>query len=539
MPKFAAIDIGSNSCRLAIAEVQAHQLRILHEDREIVRLGDSVFETGMISPDAMANTIRALKRFQKSVQAEVVDRVRVVATSAMRDARNAGAFTAWVKSAIGWNVEVISGLEEGRLIHLGVTTHEPGARGRCLLIDLGGGSCEITLSDGGRIQEMVSLPLGSVRLQQEFLHTDPPTKDEGQQLRIYIDRELRKLQRKLTGQPTIPLVIATSGSAAALAEASTAPIALGKGKVKIAAKSAGRATLAKSDNSDAHELRSGLKLAPLTATAISVRSLANRLVTMTNAQRLAVPGIGPKRSEIIIGGAFVYAEILERLKLPGFRYSPLGLRDGMLAQMLADTDTRASVHRAIEEERWNGVLAICKRYSVDMKRAEPVRGDALKLFDDLQRVHLLPPEYREWLAAAAMMSEVGKFVSHQGHHRHTQYLIANSEMFGFSPAQRAVVAAIARYLGKSRPDAMDRPLRAVPLEEHHHVLRSIVLLRLAVALNQEQASEHVRFVTRTYPKRILLELHARRGAELEQWSLKKEKGYFREVFRRDLMIELA
>lgn len=541
MPKFAAIDIGSNSCRLAIAEVAQHQLKILHEDREVVRLGESVFETGMISPDAMANTIRALKRFQKSVQTEVVDRVRVVATSAMRDARNAAAFTAWVKSALGWSVEVISGLEEGRLIHLGVTTHEPGARGRCLLIDLGGGSCEITLSDGSRIQEMVSLPLGSVRLQQEFLHTDPPTRDEQQQLRTYIDRELRKLERKLSGQPPIPLVIATSGSAAALAEASTAPVKppVPRIKTKPGLKPGAKLSTKKLDTSDAHELRSGLKLEPLTATADSVKSLAGRLVTMTNEQRLAVPGIGPKRSEIIIGGALVYAEILTRLKLSGFRYSPLGLRDGILAQMLADTDTRASVHRAIEEERSNGVLIICKRYAVDLKRAEPVRADALKLFNDLQRVHGLPPEYREWLAAAAMMNEVGKFVSHQGHHRHTYYLIANSEMFGFSPAQRAIVAAIARYLGKSRPDAMDRPLRTVPLEEHSYVIRAIVLLRLAVALNQDQAGEHVRFSVRAYPKRILLELAARRGAELEQWSLKKEKGYFREVFRRDLIVEVA
>ncbi len=537
MPKFAAIDIGSNSCRLAIAEVQQHQLKILHEDREIVRLGESVFETGMISPDAMANTIRALKRFQKAVQAEVVDRVRVVATSAMRDARNASAFTAWVKSAIGWNVEVISGLEEGRLIHLGVTTHEPGARGRCLLIDLGGGSCEITLSDGGRVEEMVSLPLGSVRLQQEFLHTDPPTRDEQQQLRIYIDRELRKLERKLAGQAAIPLVIATSGSAAALAEASVAPVKVAPAKIK--AKPGGKTAGRKAEASDAHELRSGLKLEPLTATAASVRSLADRLVTMTNFQRLAVPGIGPKRSEIIIGGALVYAEILGRLKLGGFRYSPLGLRDGMLAQMLADTDTRASVHRAIEQERWAGVLAICKRYNVDLKRAEPVRADAVKLFNDLQRVHGLPPEYREWLAAAAMMNEIGKFVSHQGHHRHTYYLIANSEMFGFSPGQRAIVAAIARYLGKSRPEAVDRPLRTVPLEQHSEVLRAIVLLRLAVALSQDQAGEHVRFVARAYPKRVLLELQAKRGAELEQWSLKKEKSYFREVFRRDLVVELA
>ncbi len=541
MPKLAAIDIGSNSCRLAIAEVQQHRLKILHEDREVVRLGESVFETGMISPDAMAVTIRALKRFQKSVQAEVVDRVRVVATSAMRDARNAAAFIAWVKSALGWTVEVISGLEEGRLIHLGVTTHEPGAQGRCLLIDLGGGSCEITLSDGGRVQEMVSLPLGSVRLQQEFLRTDPPSRDEQQQLRTYIDRELRKLERKLSGQPKIPLVIATSGSAAALAEASSVATVTGRlAEPKTKAKLPARAAAKKQPSLAARELRSALKLEPLTASTATVRSLATRLVTMTNAERMLVPGIGPKRSEIIIGGAFVYAEILERLKLSGFRYSPLGLRDGILAQMLAETDTRASVHRAVEEERWNGVLAICKRYQVDAKRAEPLHADAAKLFDDLQRVHALPAEFREWLASAAMMQSVGKFVSHQGHHRHTYYLIANSEMFGFSPSQRAIVAAIARYIGKSRPDPMDRPMRGLPLEMHSEVIRAIVLLRLALALNQDQAGEHIRFATHVYPKRVVLELNVRRGsAELERWSLRKERAYFREVFRRDLVVEVA
>ncbi|MFN2975160.1 Ppx/GppA phosphatase family protein [Terriglobus aquaticus] len=538
MPKFAAIDIGSNSCRLAIAEVQQHKLHMLHEDREVVRLGESVFETGLISPDAMATTIRALKRFQKAVQTQVVDRVRVVATSAMRDAQNASAFTAWVKSELGWNVEVISGLEEGRLIHLGVTTHEPGARGRCLLIDLGGGSCEITLSENGRVQEMVSLPLGSVRLQQEFLHTDPPSREEQNQLRTYIDRELRKLERKFGPQAPIPLVIATSGSAAALAEASTvlaeSKPAKSKGKTLI------KLPARKPRNFAAHELRSALRLEPLTANTPTVRALAAQLVTMTNEQRMAVPGIGPKRSEIIIGGAFVYAELLERLKLSGFRYSPLGLRDGILAQMLADVDNRASVHRAIEQERWNGVLEICKRYAVDMKRAEPVRNDVTRLFDDLQRVHTLSPEFREWLAAAAMMQGVGRYVSHQGHHRHTHYLIANSEMFGFSPAQRALVAAIARYMGKSRPVAMDKPMRAVPVELHTSVMQSVALLRLAVALNQDLASDPVRFTSKVYPKRVLLQLQVRRGsAELERWALRKESAYFREVFRRDLDVELA
>ena len=147
MPIFAAIDIGSNSCRLKIAKVVAHQLKTLHEDREVTRLGASVFESGLVSPEAMAATLRALKRFQRAVQAHGVDQIRVVATSAMRDARNGPAFQAWVKAETGWNMEIISGLEEGRLIHLGVMERASRARaGRVLLVDLGGGSCEITLS---------------------------------------------------------------------------------------------------------------------------------------------------------------------------------------------------------------------------------------------------------------------------------------------------------------------------------------------------------------------------------------------------------
>ena len=418
MPTFAAIDIGSNSSRLKIASVSQHRLKTLHEDREVTRLGESVFQTGMISPDAMANTIKALRRFHKAVQLHVVDKVRVVATSAMRDARNATAFVEWVKSSTGWNIEVISGLEEGRLIHLGVVTHEPGARGRCLLIDLGGGSCEVTLSDGGLVKEMVSLPLGAVRLQQEFLQHDPPGKDDVARLKQYIDRELQRGEKKL-GRPHVPLVIATSGTAAALAEAALA----------TAAKLPVRRSLPKTGGI--------VRFKPQIASTADVRRLSDKLVKMTNAQREAVPGIGPKRSEIIIGGAEVYASLLERFALKGFRYSPLGLRDGMLAQMLGEVDLRAEVHRKIENERRAGVLQVSKRYGIDQKKAEPVRLHAVQLFDSLEKVHELPPDYKLWLESAAMMQDVGKFMNHQGHHRHTQYIIANSDIFGFSPEQRA------------------------------------------------------------------------------------------------------
>jgi len=524
MPVFAAIDIGSNSCRLKIASVAQHHLKTLHEDREVTRLGESVFQTGEISPDAMANTIKALRRFHKAVQLQVVDKVRVVATSAMRDARNAAAFTEWVRSATGWKVEVISGLEEGRLIHLGVVSHEPGAKGRCLLIDLGGGSCEVTLSDGGRVKEMLSLPLGAVRLQQEFLQQDPPPKDDVARLKQYIDRELKRVERKL-GVPRVALVLGTSGTAAALAEAS---LAVASKPAKPALPKPRGAARAKVNEADTP----------------SVRALADKLLKMNNAQRAAVPGIGPRRSEIITGGALVYAGLLERLGLKGFRYSPLGLRDGMLAQMLAEVDQRAAVHQEIESERWAGVLEVCRRYAIDQKKAEPVRLHVVQLFDSLAKVHDLPSVYRTWLAAAAMMADVGKFMNHQGHHRHTQYIIANSEIFGFSPEQRAIVSAIARYMGKTRPnlrpDAMDRVMRAVPAEEHGHVVRAVVLLRLALALNQDRASAVVGLKTSVYPKRVVLDIvPGRGGAALEAWALKKEAGYFFEIFRRELFVEVA
>jgi len=523
MPTFAAIDIGSNSCRLAIASVQQHRLKTLYEDREVTRLGESVFETGVISPEAMANTIKALKRFHRAAQVHVADRVRVVATSAIRDARNSEAFRAWVKSATGWNVEVISGLEEGRLIHLGVVTHEPGARGRCLLIDLGGGSCEVTFSDKGRIQSMVSLPLGAVRLQQEFLQNDPPSKSDVASLRKFIDRELRRTERKL-GHPRVGLVIATSGTAAALAEASHS---LPAEDVIERAPTKGKRGRAGS--------------AALMTNTRAVRRIADRLLKMNNAQRAAVPGIGPRRSEIICGGAQVYAALLERMGLKGFRYSRLGLRDGMLAQMLAETDTRASVHRTMEAERWKGVLELCRHYGVDLKKATLHSEQAAQIFDQLERVHELPEEYRLWLRAAAIMQGVGKYMNHQGRHRHSQYIIANSEIFGFSPQQRAIVGAITRYQGKTRPDPLDRVMRTVPAEQHTNVIRAIVLLRLAQTLNQDRGTTAaVRVRTRVYPKRVIMDLvPSRGGAELELWSLKKEASYFRDVFRRELFVDVA
>ena len=519
MPTFAAIDIGSNSCRLKIAKVVSHQLRTLHEDREVTRLGASVFATGLVSPEAMAATLRALKRFQRAVQQHGADQIRVVATSAMRDARNAAAFQAWVKAETGWNMETISGLEEGRLIHHGLMS-EPGAGGKLLLIDLGGGSCEITLSEHKRIKETISVPLGAVRLTEEFLQVDPASHEDLARMRRLITRELRKAHRRI--QPgKVQMVIATSGTAAALAEACAAVLAKSGKQMKSARKSV---------------RNGGAAFAP----APLVRKLAAKLSRMSLPEREAVPGIGPRRAEIITAGVQVFAELLESYDLPGFRYSPLGLRDGILAQMLAAQDQRAAVHRQFELERWESVVATAQRYGVDMRQAEPVRGHAVQLYRDLSSLHRLPEEYEAYVAAAAVLRDTGKFINHQGHHRHTQYIVSSSEMYGYTQVQRTIVSAIARYQGKSRPQPNDRALRNIPAEEHKRVERAVVLLRLAVALNQDRASDVLKVAAKVYPKRVYLEVEpGRTGAELELWSLRKEADYFREVFDRELFATLA
>ena len=509
MQTFAAIDIGSNSCRLKIARVVQHSLRVVHEDREVTRLGSSVFETGLVSPEAMAATLSALKRFYRAVQQHGADRVRAVATSAMRDARNGRAFLAWVKDETGWEVEIISGLEEGRLIHRGVMNNEPGTAGRCLLIDVGGGSCEISLSEHKRIKETVSLPLGAVRLTEEFLKSDPPAKEELARMKQFIGRELRRASRRMTPE-RVSVVIATSGTAAALSEASKA----------------------------IHKVRDGRK--EYITPAQDVKRLTDKLKKMKNEVRSGVAGIGPRRSEIIVAGAHVYTVLLEHFSLVGFRYSDMGLRDGILAQMLAEQDPRTSAHQQYERDRWEAVLETSRRYGVDPRQGEPVRQHAAQLFHDLSSVHALPPDYLTWLQAAAMLRDIGKFMNYQGHHRHAQYIIANSEIFGFTATQRVVTSAIARYIGKSRPEPEGRTMRQVPPEDYEHVRRSVVLLRLAVALNQDRASDVLRVRVRVYPKRVLLELSpGRTGAELELWSLRKEAAYFREVFRRELFVTLA
>jgi len=510
MPTFAAVDIGSNSVRLKIARLQGGRLKELHEDREVTRLGEGVFSSGLLSPETMSETMRVLRRFHRATQECGTDSVRVVATSAVRDARNSRAFLDWVRTRTGWTVEIISGLEEARLIHLGIVSRARLGARRILLVDLGGGSCELTLSVDGSIRDTVSLSLGAVRLTGEFLKHDPPRKSELKQLVGFVGRGIVRIQDRIRSA-RVESVIATSGTAAALASIA-------------------------SHLARARQRRNGTMV-----TREVMRRIVKQITRMTLEQRQRVRGIGPRRAEIICAGAIVFAELLERCHLAGFRYSPLGLRDGILAQMAAEYDRSTRSGRAVESERWESLQRAVEHYRVDIHHALQVRDAALLLFSSLKSVHQLPPEYREWISAAAMLYEVGDYVNRAGHHRHTYYIISNSEILGYTPQQRRIIGSIARYLGKSRPTPDDGPMSVLNPQEQAAVTKASMLLRIARALHMNRSQSVQRFAVSARNGRVSLKLTPRGNASLalEMWAIEKDGAYFREVFGRELSVAAA
>ncbi len=500
MPIFAAVDIGANSVRLKIAKLVNHRLSVVHQDREVTRLGESVFRSGTLDPAAIALTVKVLSRFYKAVQTHGAQSVRVVATSPLRDSSNGSAFTAWVKAATGWRVETVTGPEEGRLIHLGVISGMRLPPGRMLLIDLGGGSCELTLSLHGQIESIHSLPLGAVRLTRAFLQHDPAKKRELQQMKAFIGEEMGRVESELAAAP-VQMTVATSGTAAALAD-------------MWAARTKKRVTAVPRE---------------------VLVELARQLGKMDVEQRRALKGIGPRRAEIITAGATVYSELLSRLHLPEFRYSPLGLCDGILAQLASEYDVSPGARKRIESERENTLLRMARQYHIDLRFAERVRRHAAVLFEELRPLHRLPDEYADWLAAACMLQEIGSFINRTGRRRHTYYVIAHSEMFGYTVRQRLTIAAIARYISASPPLMGSKPMRVLAAADRPLVAKAVGLLRLARALEQGRRGTVTGVRVRVETRRVILLLQAKRpGPELELWALNNERPYFREVFGREL-----
>ena len=318
------------------------------------------------------------------------------------------------------------------------------------MVDLGGGSCELTISSQGHIRETVSLPLGAVRLTNEFLQHDPPRK-----------AELRRARLCGTGnradcRPHYPIAAKSRDCDFRDGQPPSPPCVMAFTRQKVRAQPG------------FHEHRCA--------------ALPNCYHASLWSSGLKQPGVGPRRAEIVTAGAVVYAELLERCQLAGFRYSPLGLRDGLLAQMAAEYDGSTRSGKHIQSERWDSIKAAVAHYRVDMSHALQVREAAMHLFKSLKSVHRLPPEYEEWLSAAAMLYEVGttSIATDDTVTRITSWRIP---ILGYTPEQRRIIAAIARYLGKSRPVPGDGAMKVLPPPDREYVRKALLLLRLARALN--------------------------------------------------------
>ena len=504
MVRYAAVDIGSNSFRLAVAEATPRGgLNLIATDRQVTRLGAGVFSNGVIGKQAMADVVKTLTRFREIYQPLQVSAVRAVATSAVRDARNQAAFLAAASAAIGTTVEIISGLEEARLIHNGILSRWPQQGRRVLMIDIGGGSAEIIESHGGKLISAVSKPLGAVRLTEMFLHHNPPMAGELERMEAFIDEKLDSLI------PKIPVhydrAIGTSGTAAATVRAVN--------QVKRAEREA-------ADQAQ--------------ASTAALGRLYRELGSMSEAQRRKVPGIGPRRSEIIVAGAAVFHRILKVFKVRSVSYSASGVRDGILFD-LAERRAGIEFTRMSNEQR-GGVEQMARRFSVNLPHARRVASVAHELFVGLRPMHELPAAAGRLIDAAAYLLDTGHAISATAHHKHSYYIVVNSDLAGFTNQERLMIALLCRFHRKSLPESRHEIFINQAEEVRETVWRLIPLLRLADGLVEPQSTvENVECAVRSGT--ITVTVDSTNDVQLEQWTAEMAAVIFKAVYGKRLVLE--
>ena len=505
MPRYAAIDVGSNSIRMEAAEVAPGQPpRILASDREVTRLGESVFRTGSVSDEAVRATCAVLARMAELYRKLDVVGVRAVATSAIRDAHNQKEFLERASLAAGTRVEIISGREEARLIHLGVESSWPQADKRILIIDIGGGSAEIIAAEHGRLIETFSKPLGAVRLLENFLKQDPPSDEQLRQMHEYIGQKLEGAVRRL-GNGKWERVIATSATASSVASA------------------VARTPRANRDEIDR-----------LRISTSQIRQLYHKLSTHGLSARRKITGIGPRRAEIIVPGVAVLLEFLQKFHIPAVYYSRAGVRDGIIAD-LAIRNVGAELSRLSRDQR-REVETLGRRYGVALDHARKVADISNLLFAALQPLHQLPPEYGKQLEAAAYLHDVGHFVSDTSHHKHSWYVVSNSDLAGFTERERLLIAGLCRYHRKSLPRPEHGALQALTADERRSLMYLIPILRLADNLDRSH-DQRIRGVEcRLRDGQVNLQLRAQGDIDLEKWAAERVAEAFQLVYNRSLSV---
>lgn len=505
MPRYAAIDIGSNSIRMMAAEVSHGEISTLAQDRQVVRLGESVFRTGQVSSEALALMRTTLERMAAAYKSLNVIGVRAVATSAVRDAGNQAEFLKSAEAALGSNVEIISGPEEARLIHLGVESRWPGGKERTLIIDVGGGSAELIICQNGQLIDAVSRPLGAVRLNEVFLRSDPPSIDERRRLDSYIEEKLAPFLKVHEGEKFDRTIVTSATAAAIVCAANQIP---------------------RARRDEAERMR---------ASVSQVRDLLQALMTSNLEARRKLTGIGPRRAEIVTGGTAVFLKALDLFHQRSIYYCGAGVRDGIIAD-LAGRGVGRELAQLSREQR-NVVESMAKRYDVSMKHVRHVAFLSNRLFETLQPIHRLPAAAGKLLEAAAVLHDIGHFVSNTGHHKHSAYLVANSDMPGFTGRERLTVAALCRFHRRSMPQARHSHFQALDPESRRWVTGLASIIRIADSLDRGHAQRVRNVSTMLREGALCLMIEAETDADLELWSASEAAKIFSEIYARPLQLQ--
>jgi exopolyphosphatase/guanosine-5'-triphosphate,3'-diphosphate pyrophosphatase len=495
VPKtLAVVDLGSNAVRLQIASAQPDgTLEVRAEDRAAVRLGAQVFRTGRLSSESISACAEALVRFAKLAQTAGASHVRAVATSAVREASNRDELLKAARAEAGIDIEVVSGAEEARLVCLGVF-QGAGASDRSLLIDIGGGSTEIISARGEEPEHAFSLQLGSVRLTEFFVEHDPISRREAKLIEEAIEDAVLQIDPVLIGKSR--RIIGAAGTTGAVA------------------------TLAQS--------MSGTPGGSRPVSHAEVRAVLDKLRSADLKKRKKL-GVDPSRIDVIYAGTAILEGVMRKLRVEEMQVTTRGLRDGLMADLVR-REVRAPAAGLHEENAvLEGLRAFGRRCGYREPHAEQVAQLSLSLFDQLRPVHRLGAEERALLHAAALLHDVGTFVSYNRHHKHGYYLLFYADLPGFTDRERELIATIARYHRRSVPKDRHEVFQLLTPAERIVVRKLAAILRVADGLDRGHRRQVRRLEVSRRGPGTRIDVWAEKGADLEVWSAQQKSDLLAEV----------
>ncbi len=494
MPALAAIDVGSNAIRLIVGTVSNDRnLHIKENIREPVRLGQDVFTKGTITEETIEKACDAFMKFRTIIDAYEVKWTKAVATSATREAQNRELFIDRILQVSGIEISVISGEEEARLIHSAVTTKIPLRKIRAMLIDIGGGSAEITLTADGQIISTESYKMGTVRLLQLLGGKKQGEKQFNQLVREYVDATQKRMKKEL-GKEKIDLCVGTGGNIEALGEL--------------------RRQLFDKDRTE--------------LTIEELDQLVKKLVSMTYEERVQQLLLRPDRADVIVPASIVLQKVTKQAGVDEIKIPAVGLKDGVLLDMVEELygEKRTSSRTQVI----TSALQLGRKYMFDEQHGLAVAQYATQLFDETRSLHNLSIEYRLLLEVAALLHDIGHYVNMMGHHKHTQYLIMASPLIGLGKEQTALIANIARYHRKSDPKPQHEAYRVLSTKDRVIVSKLAAILRLADAMDNEHASRVSSFTVEYKKPKFIMKLTGEGDLLLEKWALMKKAPMFEDVY---------